>query len=258
MKNLTKTMVPVFLMFGLLLGFGVFSYIVSAAEPVNFTDDADDLFRYNPETLEPKSCESGLTLYPGYDVILVSVSEDSGEYVFNVTFNGDVNMMGIDLMLFFDVNGSYSDYEDIPPYQAEYNFFIQIEPDLKRIAFNISSQRTISPLLHDNRVLEIVLDASDSHWLTSIGGLLPMSQWKMFGYSTFETASGDVWDYINFPARQSNDLLRCPGFPVWATVLIVLGSIVALGVVVVIILKRKGVDIREILNFADKEDNAKN
>ncbi|MBD3351091.1 MAG: hypothetical protein GF364_06360 [Candidatus Lokiarchaeota archaeon] len=220
---------------------------VFVAAEMTYTDESDDLYLYIPTTLEPESCKSGLTLYPGYDIINVKVSEENGNYHFNTTFNGDVNMMGLSIMLFFDINGTYASYEDIPPYDLDYNFFVKVSPDSNRIVFSYSSQRTTDPILHNNIMIEMTLDASDNEWILSTPGLLPMSQWKMFGYSTFETASGDVWDYVNWPWRNSNDLLRCPGFPVWGIVLIVLGSIAVAGVVIVVVLNKKGIDIRDYL-----------
>nr|MDO8087461.1 hypothetical protein [Candidatus Sigynarchaeum springense] len=104
-------------------------------------DTTDDFYIYTPEAYKATSCHQSSGFSPN-DVSRVSWDNVSGNYIFNVTFQGNVNISNVSLMLYFFANASYPGPADIPPYAFQESFFIEICADYApRCCYNYTYQK---------------------------------------------------------------------------------------------------------------------
>ncbi|MBN2153920.1 MAG: hypothetical protein JW839_20855 [Candidatus Lokiarchaeota archaeon] len=194
-------------------------------------DDTDDIYVYSPNLYDATSCYK-TSDHSSNDISLISWANDSGDYVFNFTFEANVNLLSVDVLLYFFANGTYSSGGEVPPYQAEYSFFVHLNVTNTRVCYNLTNQRGITPVVHGGNVAEVRLLSADTHILSHIPNMLPMEQWFCVGLSAIVVDGGLGYDYINWPLRFNNDQLWLPADMSWVY-WVVFGAI-ALGVVIVV------------------------
>jgi hypothetical protein len=235
----------VILLFSACISIALFPTYVRAADELTYNDGVDDFYLYYPTELEPERCVGPTGGYSGYDVKEISILKDVNGLHCNITFNGIVTVDNLYLMLFFDINGTYSDINDVPPYTSKDNFFIDIGTlGVNRFCFTYEHQHNVDPIVHNEYTIEMLLPAFRLPWIESTPNVLPVDEWNIYGYSRINmTGEFQGWDYINWPWRFSNDQLRYrsrnPWYNAWTYVLIV-GAIVAVGLVTIFVLKKKG------------------
>jgi hypothetical protein len=204
---------------------------VSTAAGGQCEDTTDDFYIYSPNLYNAVSCYQ-TSDYPSNDISLVSWTNVSGDYVFNFTFKGNVNLSRVDVFLYFFANGSYSSGAEIPPYSFVASFFVHLNVTNTRVCYNYTHQRLITPIVHGGNVAEVRLLSADTHILDHIQSMLPMEQWFCVGLSDIVVDGGLGYDYINWPRRFTNDQAWLPEDMSWIYY-VVFGAIAA-GVVLVV------------------------
>ncbi|MEX2716241.1 MAG: hypothetical protein Q6370_008065 [Candidatus Sigynarchaeota archaeon] len=210
-----------------------FGHVVIAAGG-QYVDTTDDIYVYTPEAYRATSCY--LTSdYSSNDVSRVAWDNVSGSYIFNVTFQQNVNVSNISLILYFFANASYTSPADIPPYSFQESFFVEINTEFPpRCCYNYTYQKYFySVHVHDGKTVEMTLSPSQTYILDPIQNRLPMDQWFCVGISSIKLDGAWGYDYINWPQRFNNDQLWLTYDPYYWHKIIAIGA-VALGVVIVL------------------------
>ncbi|MHA1680590.1 MAG: hypothetical protein ACTSUE_06245 [Promethearchaeota archaeon] len=199
-RNLRKLVLPMmFSSIAFILVTSSFFTGVSAQMP-QVADPLDDVVIYSPSEENPTSCKT-TTQYPDLDIILFSWGEVSAGFSFNITFQSNVSLEDLHLIFYVDVNATYTSASTVPYDVAStfaYSFFIQVTETLSRFYFNISSQQTVTPIVHNGNVVEMIFPSSNEGWLTGIENYQPIDLWNIVGVSDRTISSGVVVDVFNW------------------------------------------------------------
>ncbi|MBD3350388.1 MAG: hypothetical protein GF364_02775 [Candidatus Lokiarchaeota archaeon] len=222
----------------------IFVNLVNAATWNQITDDADDVFLYNPNMNNPVDCYQDLADYPDSDILLINWAYDEIiGLTLNITFNGEYNLSEINIILYVDMNSSYTDgsqYPEVDVYdQMEAELMIQVDRSFKRFFFNLTTQPTMVPVIQDVHTFEINLGVENNHMIDWIPNLASPAEWNIFGYARIQDWADNMYDYVNWDNLRNKHQSLCPNdrFPWWIIPLIL--AVVGAGVAVIIIVKKK-------------------
>lgn len=215
---------------------------VNAATWIEIEDAEDDVYRYVPNTSNPNECE--MTANPDTDLIHIKWTYDETEgLVFNFTFKGEYNLSEMDVYLFVDMNGTYSDSSEYPSSKdyedIDYDLRIEMSRYFDLWFFNFSAKPAITPIEHTDDTFEIRLGSENNHMIDWIPNLQSPESWNIFGYTYYQNWVNNYYDYINWENFKDAMVSKCPssGFPYW--IIAVIAGGVAAAVIVVIVLKKR-------------------
>lgn len=218
------------------------SLVQVSATSGQYIDTTDDFYVYTPRAYKATACYQTAD-YSSLDIVMVSWENSSGNLIFNITFQENVDLSKADVALYFFANASYASAADIPPYSFKQSFLIDFCPEWNpRICYNYTLQKYFTTSIHGN-ILELTLPAAHAYILDPIQDKLPMDQWFCVGWSFVELDGAEAFDYVNWPRRFANDQLWLTYDPYyWEKIVIASAAIlgVALLVLIVILKKKRG------------------
>lgn len=157
----------------------------AAAAGGQYVDATDDFHVFTPQSDHATSYYP-TSEYSSNDVSLVTWENVSGNYIFNITFQEDVNISHVMVDLSFFIDGDYASSADIPPYlrhEQDFDIYI-VNQSHSRICYNYTLQKYFySVHIHDNKTIECTLLSSWTYILDPIQHQLPMEEWFCVGLS---------------------------------------------------------------------------